>query len=85
MQGDTVVTKDQEGEKRPLNKSKGDEPPLKMNRGVELLLRNKRRVQKPKTFQVKFGNMVSFFNREIEFYLDFHLDIKKSSPPEGES
>ena len=73
------MTEDQEEEKSPLNKIKSDEDSLKINRGVELLLRNKRRVQKPKTFQVKFGNMVSFFNREIEFYLDFHLDIRKSN------
>ena len=85
MHGGIVVTEELEEEKSPLNKIKSDEDSLKINRGVELLLRNKRRVQKPKTFQVKFGNMVSFFNREIEFYLDFHLDIKKSSPPEGES
>ena len=79
MHGGIVVTEDQEEEKRPLNKIKSDEDSLKINKGVELLLRNKRRVQKPKTFQVKFGNMVSFFNREIEFYLDFHLDIRKSN------
>ena len=79
MHGGIVVTEDQEEEKSPLNKIKSDEDSLKINRGVELLLRNKRRVQKPKTFQVKFGNMVSFFNREIEFYLDFHLDIRKSN------
>ena len=77
MHGDTVVTKNQEGEKRPLNKSKGD-PPLKMNRGVELLLRNKRRkLPLTRTFQVKFGNMVGLFNREIHFYFEFHLDFKK--------
>ena len=80
MHGGIVVTEDQEEEKSPLNKVKSDEDSLKINRGVELLLRNKRRVQAPKTFQVKFGNMVSFWNREIEFYLDFHLDIRKSSP-----
>ena len=79
MHGGIVVTEDQEEEKSPLNKIKSDEDSLKINKGVELLLRNKRRVQKPKTFQVKFGNMVSFFNREIEFYLDFHLDIRKSN------
>ena len=84
MHGGIVVTGDQEEEKSPLNKVKSDEDSLKINRGVELLLRNKRRVQKPKTFQVKFGNMVSFFNREIEFYLDFHLDIRKSSSNQGE-
>ena len=79
MHGGIVVTEDKEEEKSPLNKIKSDEDSLKINKGVELLLRNKRRVQAPKTFQVKFGNMVSFFNREIEFYLDFHLDIRKSN------
>ena len=84
MHGGIVVTEDQEEEKSPLNKIKSDSDSLKLNKGVELLLRNKRRAQKPKTFQVKFGNMISFFNREIEFYLDFHLDIRKSSFNQGE-
>ena len=74
MHGDTVVTKDQEGGKKPLNKDKSKEPPLKMNRGVELLLRNKRRkLPEPKTFQVKWGNMIAFLNREIHFYFEFQL------------
>ena len=77
MHGDTVVTKNQEEGKKPLNKNKTNLPP-KMNRGVELLLRNKRRrATAPKTFQVKFGNMLSFFNREIHFYFEFHLDFRK--------
>jgi len=77
MHGDTVVTKDQAGEKKPLNKNKSNLPP-KMNRGVELLLRNKRRrIPTPKTFQVKFGNVISFFSREIHFYFEFHLDFRK--------
>ena len=76
MHGDTVVTKDAEGGKRPLNKNKSNEPPLKMNRGVELLLRNKRRkLPLTRTFQVKFGNMVGLFNREIHFYFEFHLTL----------
>ncbi len=84
MHGGIVVTEDQEEEKSPLNKIKSDEDSFKINKGVELLLRNKRRVSKPKTFQAKFGNMVSFFNREIEFYLDFHLDIRTTSSTQGE-
>ena len=67
------MTKDQEGEKRTLNKDKPE-----MNRGVELLLRNRRRKpDPPKTFQVKFGNMISFFKREIVFHFNFYLDIRK--------
>jgi hypothetical protein len=64
---------DQEGEKRKLNKS---EPQI--NRGVELLLRNKRRREsKPKTFQVKFGKMISLFRREYHFFIEFHFDVRK--------
>ena len=67
------MTEDQEEEKSPLNN-----PELQINRGVELLLRNRRRTPpKPKTFQIKFGNLISLFNREVVFHFDFYLDIKK--------
>ena len=67
------MIEDQEDERRKLNRS---EP--QVNRGVELLLRNRRRKpDPPKTFQVKFGKMVSLFRREIVFYLNFYLDIRK--------
>ena len=68
------MTEDREDEKKDLNK---DESP-EINRGVELLLRNRRRTpEAPKTFQVKFGNLFSFFNREIVFHFNFYLDIRK--------
>ncbi len=68
------MTEDPEGGKKALNKNK----PLEINRGVELLLRNRwKKPDKPKTFQVKFGNLFSFFNREIVFHFNFYLDIRK--------
>jgi len=74
MHGGIVVTENQEDEKKTLNKDK----PLEINRGVELLLRNRRKTQlKPKTFQIKFGNLIAFWNREIIFHFDFYLDIRK--------
>lgn len=49
-----------------------------INRGVELLLRNRRRKpEPPKTFQIKFGKMVSLFRREIVLHINFYLDIRK--------
>ena len=67
------MTDDQEEEKRNLNKDKPE-----MNRGVELLLRNRRRKpERPKTFQVKFGKLISLLNREIVFHVNFYLDIRK--------
>ena len=72
MHGSIVMTNDQADE-RKLNKS---EPQI--NRGFELMLRNRRRKpEKPKSFQVKFGKMVSLFRREIVLHLNFYLDIRK--------
>ena len=73
MRGGIVVTEKEEDEKRILNKDKPE-----INKGVELLLRNRRKKpEAPKTFQVKFGNLFSFFNREIVFHFNFYLDIRK--------
>ena len=73
MRGGTVVTKNLEDEKNKLNKS---DPQI--NRGVELLLRNgRKKPNQPKTFQIRFGKMVSFFHREIIFSLNLYLDIRK--------
>ncbi len=73
MQRGIVMTEDQGDVKSNLNKDTPD-----INRGVELLLRNRRRKpDPPKTFQIKFGNMVSLFRREIVFHLNFYLDIRK--------
>jgi len=67
------VKKDQGDSKIKLNKN---EPHI--NRGVELLLRNRRkRESAPKTFQVKFGKMISLFRREFHFFIEFHFDIRK--------
>ena len=67
-----------EGGESPLNKITNDSPP-QINRGVELLLRNKRRTEPPKTLQVKFGKMFSLLRREIHINLDFSIDFKKKS------
>ena len=69
------MTENQEEEKKDLNKSE----PLQINRGVELLLRNRRKKpDKPKTFQVKFGKLISLWNREIVFHINVYLDIRKT-------
>ena len=67
------MTEGEGEEKKKLNNHNSH-----INRGVELLLRNRRRKpEPPKTFQVKFGKMVSLFRREIVFHLNFYLDIRK--------
>ena len=69
------MTEDQEDAKKDLNNDK----PLEINRGVELLLRNRRnKPDKTKTFQVKFGKLVSLWNREIVFHFNVYLDIRKT-------
>jgi len=63
---------DNEDKKRKLNKNKPQ-----INRGIELLLRNRRKESAPKTFQMKFGKMISLFRREFHFFIEFHFDIRK--------
>ncbi len=67
----------EEGGKLKLNKSLSDSPEI--NRGVELLLRNRRKKPKPepKTFQMRFGKMISFLRREFHLSFDISFDIKK--------
>ena len=73
MPGNTVMIDDQDDVKSKLNNF---DPQI--NRGVELLLRNKRRREStPKTFQVRFGKMISLFRREFHFFIEFHFDVKK--------
>ena len=72
MHGGINVIEDQAEEKKSLNNDKPE-----INRGVELLLRNRRKPEKPKTFQVKFGNLIALWNREIIFHFNFYLDIRK--------
>ena len=69
------MTEDQAEEKKSLNNDKPE-----INRGVELLLRRRTKLEepeKPKTFQVKFGNLIALWNREIIFHFNFYLDIRK--------
>jgi len=73
MPGNIIMKNDQGNEKRKLN---NQEPQI--NRGVELLLRNRRKKsERPKTFQVKFGKMISLFHREFHLFIEFHFDIRK--------
>ena len=68
------MTEDQ-AEEKDLNNDKPE-----INRGVELLLRRRTKPEepeKPKTLQVKFGNLIALWNREIVFHLNFYLDIRK--------
>ena len=73
MRGGIVMNDDLGDEKSNLNNET-----THINRGFELLLRNRRKEpDEPKTFQVKFGKMVSLFRREIVLHLNFYLDIRK--------
>ena len=73
MHGSIIMTKERGDAKKKLNNS---EPEI--NRGVELLLRKRRKKsEKPKTFQMRFGKMISLLKREIHILFEFHLDIRK--------
>lgn len=66
--------KDQEEGGKLLNKPSIDPG---IDRGFELMIRDKRRRVQPKTFQIRFGKLLSLFRRELHFNLDVSFDIKK--------
>jgi hypothetical protein len=73
MLGSITMTNGREEGKSKLNNFNSE-----INRGVELMLRtNRRKSEKPKTFQMKFGKMISLLKREIHILFEFHLDIRK--------
>ena len=73
MHGSIIMTRERGDAKRKLNNS---EPEI--NRGVELMLRKRRKKsEEPKTFQMRFGKMISLLKREIHILFEFHLDIRK--------
>ena len=73
MPGDTQGIGNPAAAEKDLNNDESQ-----INKGVELLLRNRsKNLDQPKTFQIKFGNMISFFKREIVFHFNFYLDIRK--------
>jgi hypothetical protein len=81
MRENIVMIKNQDDEKNKLNNSQD----LQINRGFELMLRHNSRREKPsepKTFQIRFGKMLSLFKREIHFQFEFFLDMKKSNSQE---
>lgn len=62
----------------PLDTSKSrTSSELPINRGVELLLGGRPKPQKAKPFEVRFGKMISFLNREMHFHFEVSFYIKK--------
>lgn len=69
-----IMKKEQEEESKLNNK----EPSI--NKGFELMLRHisgGEEPSNPKTFQFSFGKMLSLFQREMHFQLDFFFNMKK--------
>ena len=74
MRGSMSKKKDQEEGGKLLNKPSTDPG---IDRGFELMIRDKRRRVRPKTFQIRFGKLVSLFRRELHFNFDVSIDIRK--------
>lgn len=76
MPANIIMTNEKEDEKSNLNNSES-----RINRGFELMLMKhntrEEKTSNPKTFQIRFGKMLSLFQREIHFQFDLNLDIRK--------
>ena len=49
----------------------------KVNRGVELMLRGGKNKKKKKPIHITLDKIISFFNTEIDIYLEFSLNLRK--------
>ena len=57
---------------------------LHINRGVDLMLRgNPPEIQESKTWEVRFGKLLSLFHREFDFYTDLPRYKKEVTPVGG--
>jgi hypothetical protein len=81
MQGDTIMTSDQEGGKKQINSVESTQSDnVVINRGFELMLRHRsRREKKPKerSFSINVEKIISILKREINFRFEFSLLITK--------
>jgi len=75
MHGSMSKKKDQEEGGKLLNKLSSEEATI--DRGFELMIRNKKRREDKPTYRLRFGNVMSLFNREWRLTFDFTFDIKK--------
>ena len=75
MRGSMSKKKDQEEGGKLLNKLSSEE--VSIDRGFELMIRNKNKREDKPTYRLRFGNVMSLFNREWSLTFDFTFDIKK--------
>ena len=64
-----------------LNKNKSSEDDInnknnEINRGIEIILSGGK-TKKRKPFHIIFDQIIYFFNREIDIYFEFSLNLKK--------
>lgn len=72
--------KDQKRLENPMGREK-----LLLNRGVELILRKKKKQESNRKSNVilfQFGKLITLLKREINFYFEFSLDIRKLNSKE---
>ncbi len=53
----------------------------KINRGIELILSGGKKKRKP--FHILLNKVVCFFNREIDIYFEFSLNLRKKNNFKG--
>ncbi len=61
------------------NKSSGDDinnQNNEINRGIEIILKGGKR-KKRKPFHIIFDQIIYFFNKEINIYFEFSINLKK--------
>ena len=69
-----MLTQSNFSNKNKLSSDKINKDKIPVNRGVELILNGGKK--KKKKFHIIFNKIICFFNKEINIFFEFSLDIK---------
>ena len=69
------MTQSNTSKNKKLLKTSLNKENIPSNRGIEFILSGGKKKRKP--FHIIFDNVVCFFNREIDIYFEFSLNLRK--------
>ena len=69
------MTQSNTSKNKKLSTTKLNNLNIPLNRGIDFILSGGKKKRKP--FHIIFDNVVCFFNREIDIYFEFSLNLRK--------
>ena len=72
-----MLTQSNTSKNKKLSKNKINKVNIPKNRGLELILSGGKKKRKP--FHIILNKMICFFNKEIDIYFEFSLNLRNKT------